>query len=211
MHTRVVKALSLSKKQALTSIVGAILAASLVAAIIYYGVPSLQENRTLPSNSVAFAGTISFQFEGSNISELTTPAGSAVQGTVLMNISQAAPLLIYVADSGTDINQTTPTLPPGISVSLEMYGNSYNVPSVYEVAFNDTTGLPLSTVQLVPTTLGETSIQYTINVASSVPAGVYNVKILFVSMLKGDMLPAGYPYDYRYGYGDYYTVILHVQ
>jgi len=162
------------------------------------------------SGDINFAGTISFQFENTNVSELTVAAGSAVQGTVLMNISQAAPLLIYVDDSGIEINQTTPTLPPGISVSLEMYGNSFNVPLVYEVAFNDTTGLPLST-QLVPTTLGETSIQYTINVASSVPTGVYNVKILFKSMLMGDMLPAGYLYDYLYGYGEYYTVILHVQ
>jgi hypothetical protein len=158
-----------------------------------------------------FVGTISFQFENTNFSELTVAAGSAVQSTVLMNIFQAAPLLIFVDDSGIEINQTAPTLPPGISVSLRMYGNSYNVPSVYEVAFDNFTGLPLSTVQLVPTTLGETSIQYTINVASSVPAGVYNVKILFKSMLKGDMLPAGYSYDSLYGYGEVYIVILHVQ
>ena len=138
-------------------------------------------------------------------------AGSAGQGTILISITQAAPLLVFVDDSGTLVDQSTPTLPQGISVSLNMYGKSYDVPSVYEVPFNATTSLPLSTAQLVPTTLGETSIQYTVSVANTVPAGVYNVNIAFQSILKGDMLPAGYLYDSLYGYGQWYTVILKVQ
>lgn len=205
MHINAVKALNLSKKEVLRSVVGAILAASLVAAIIYYSVPAVQENRSSLSNALntlGFVGTVSFQFVGSDVSELIVAASSAGQGTILMNITQAAPFLIYIDDSGALLNQSTPTLPPGISVSLNMYGKRYDVPSIYEVPLNDSTGLPLSTVQLVPTTLGETTVQYTISVTSAVPTGVYNVNIVFRNILNNGT---------HYGYAAEYVVILHVQ
>lgn len=200
----------------LLSVAGLVLLSSIMVlhAPTNQGATSKQTPGLNSPNVQRFAGTISFQFGGSNVTELTVAAGSATQGTILMNITQAAPFLIYINDGGGRFNQTGPTLPPGISVSLNMYGKRYDVPTVYEVPFDNHTSLPLSTVPLVPTALGNTSVQYAISVASTVPAGVYNVDILFKSILKNDMVPSGardQGIETMYGYGAYYTVILHVQ
>jgi hypothetical protein len=193
-------------------IFGAMLAVSLIAATIYYETLSSQESHSVPLNSVTFTGTRSFEFQESNVTELTTAAGSTVEGAIEMNIVLPTPLLVYILDQG--FNQTNPSLPLGISVTLTIYGNSYNVPSMHELPFDSFTGLPSTTVKLVNTTLGKTSIQFTINVGNTVPSGVYNLEILFKSILKGDMVPSSLRnsgVDTIYGYGEYYTIILYVQ
>jgi hypothetical protein len=200
-----VKSLSLSKKEAIKSVVIAILAVSLVAAAIHYLVET--PISTSSSSSMSFAGPITFRFLGNNSTEATVVAGSSVQGTIPVNITGASWLNFYVDDRGTLFNTTKPTLPAGISVSLNMYGNSYDAVSLTAAYANQS----ISAVPLVPTTQGETNFQYTVSAASSVPAGVYKVLIVFQSVTNDGELYGFEKGTLHYGYAAVYEVILHVQ
>jgi len=197
-----VKSLSLSKKEAIKSVVIAVLAVSLVAAAIYYLVET--PISTSSSGSMSFAGPITFRFLGDNSTEATVVAGSTVQGTIPVNITGASWLNFYVDDRGTLFNTTKPTLPAGISVSLSMYGNSYDAVSLTAAYANQS--LPL-----VPTTQGETSVQYAVSAASNVPAGVYKVLIVFQSVTNDGELYGFEKGTLHYGYAAVYEVILYVQ
>jgi hypothetical protein len=162
--------------------------------------------------SLYFAGDPAFQFEGSNVSELTVAAGSSAQGVVPMKIVDAFSFNFYVDDRGTVFNTTKPTLPSGISVSIGMYGNRYDAVSLTDVYANPSLPLvPTTRLPLVSTTIGETSVRYTVNVASGVPAGAYKVLIVFQSVTNDGELYGFEKGTLHYGYADIYEVLLHVQ
>jgi hypothetical protein len=59
----------------------------------------------------------------------------------------------------------------------------------------------LSNTPLVSTTIGETTVQYTINLANTVPKGTYDIKIVCQSFLNNGNLTVQ---------SDEYEVTLHV-
>jgi hypothetical protein len=196
MHIEFVE--SLDKKELAKWAVGAILAASLIATFFYLA-PGISENPVPASgsstsglnNSVSWAGIITFEFVGSNSTEATAAAGSTVQGAITIDILQAAPLRFYIDDRG--YNTSVSTLPAGISISLNVYGNTYYPPLLSSAEYQP---------PLIPTALGETAVQYEITVAKSVSTGVYDIRILCLSFFNNGTLT---------DQGMEYLVTLHVQ
>jgi hypothetical protein len=168
----------------LLSVVGLALLVSVTMALYVVGHdqsgPSTQSSESgVPdhlSNSVTLVGPITFRFVGGNSSALTVVAGSTVYGTMSIDVLQAAPLRFYIDDRR--YNATGSTLPAGISISFNMYGNSYD-PFLLSTEDDQ----PLSAARLIPTTLGVTTVRYTISSASNVPKGVYGIRIVCWSFL----------------------------
>jgi hypothetical protein len=197
----------------LISVAGLVLLSSILA---LHGMGSNQSNASQqtsssnsPSYSQSFSGPVTFQL-GSNVSELSVTAGSSVQGAVPIKITGVFSFNFYVDDRG--FNTTKSALPAGISVSLDMYGKSYDaVPlTVMFANLGSPPLVPAALLQLVPTDLGETAVQYTVSVASSVPAGVYNVLIVFQSVTNTGELYGFERGTLHYDYGAIYKVILYV-
>lgn len=163
-------------------------------------------------NGITSGNVRSFQFENGNRSELTVAAGSSVKGTVPIKITSGFFFNFYVDDRGWVYNTTKPSLPAGISVSIEMYGNSYDaVPLTVVYADRSLPLFPSSLLPLAPTSLGVTSVEYTLSVASDVPAGVYTVLIIFQSVTNDGEAYRCEKGSLHYGYAIYYEVVLHVQ
>lgn len=173
----------------------ALLSSIMIFHVIEFNQSALSSTPQHTSSSVSFAGPITFGFVGGNSSAVTVAAGSTVHGAITIDILQAAPLRFYIDDRG--YNTSSSTLPAGVSISLNVYGNSYAPSSLSQSATQ-----PLSTTPLVATTLGETTVQYTISVASSVPKGAYDIRIVCWSFLNN-----GTHYDQP----EVYEVTLSVQ
>lgn len=142
---------------------------------------TLQPASNGASNGVSYAGPITFEFVGSNSTAATAAAGSTVQGAITVDILQAAPMRFLIDDRG--YNTSVSTLPAGISISLNVYGNSYS-----PLLLSNAATQPVNTAPLVPTTLGETTVQYAISVANSVPNGAYDFGIVCLSFLNNGTL-----------------------
>jgi hypothetical protein len=183
----------LSKKEVTKWAVTAILAASLIATFFYLapGISSTTGLNSSVTNARSAGLPITFGFVGSNYTQwVTAAAGSTVHGTIILSILQVAPLRFYIDDIGYN---TSSTLPAGISISLNIYGNTYDPPLLSS---------NYSQPPLVSTALGETNVQYAISVANSVPSGVYYIGILCWSFQKNGTV---------YDQGAVYEVILNVQ
>lgn len=174
----------------------AILAAFLIATFFYL-IPGIPESRapsssnTSTNGSVSFVGPVTFEFTGNNSTEVTAAAGSTVRGTITINILQQAPLRFYIDDIG--YNSSSSTLPTGISISLNIYGNAYDPPLLSNAN---------SQPPLVPTVSGETTLQYEISTSSSVPRGVYDARIVCWSFLNNGTVS---------DQAEVYQVTLHIQ
>jgi len=161
-------------------------------------------------NGITSGSVRSFQFENGNRSELTVAAGSSVKGTVPIKITSGFFFNFYVDDRG--FNTTKSSLPPGISVCIDLYGNRYDaVPLTVVYADRSLPLFPSSLLPLAPTSLGVTSVEYTLSVASDVPAGVYTVLIIFQSVTNDGEAYRCEKGSLHYGYAVYYEVVLHVQ
>jgi hypothetical protein len=166
------------------------------------------------NNGLTNAAPITFEFVESNFADLTVAAGSEVQGTIPIKINGTFSFIFWLDDRG--FNTTESTLPEGISVSINMYGKTYRAESVTSLFKKYSTLLPAvqvdqSPIPPVSTALGETTIQYTVTAASSVPTGVYDVKIVFQCVTNDGELAGFEKGSWRSSYGAAFKVILHVQ
>ncbi len=130
----------------------------------------------------------------SNASELTVNRGSTVRGTISINVLKADPLRIFVNDN--IFNATEPSMPQGVTVSVNMDGHDVSVP--YRTSIPEKPNI----ADLQTTTLGQNSIQYTISASKDAPAGTYRIRLSIQSWLSDGT-------KWEYGLG--YEVILHVQ
>ncbi len=115
-----------------------------------------------------------------NSTTLNVAPGSNVSGSIPVQVLNNASTIFYVADEG--LNTTKSVLPSGISVSLHPYGKQYQPQRSSQIG--EANSSKLATIPTVATTVGNTTIPYTISVASNVPPGTYSVKIALASLVK---------------------------
>ncbi len=198
-------------------VAGVLLLSSIIALdIMFPNQSTASEQASSPNmlnNGIHFAGPITFELMGSNVAELTVAAGSEVQGAISIKINGTFSFQFYHDDLG--FNTTKSTLPEGISVSINVYGKNYDVLPVTSLLGDPTFMAAVypnqSPIQLVPTTRGETTVKYTVRAASNVPAGVYNIRIVFQSVTDDGELYGFEKGTLHYGYAEGFGVILHVQ
>jgi hypothetical protein len=145
--------------------------------------PSQINNTPSPVSQITWVGPHDFKL-AQNTTSLSVASGSSVSGTIPVQVLNKTLTIFYLADEG--FNTTKSVLPTGISVSLQPYGKQYQPLHSSQIGANSS---QLATIPAVATTIGNTTIPFTISVASDVPAGTYNVKIGIASLIKNPIDP----------------------
>jgi hypothetical protein len=146
-------------------------------------VPVLASNEPSPvpvakqvTNGIGSFGPITFKLLQNSTTMKVSP-GSSVTDSIPINIIDNAPMRFLIDD--TDINSSKSTIPSGITVSMQVFGKSYQPEfqtQTRPVSINNTLVNPEVGSTSVSTQVGESSIPYTISVANNVPVGTYLLK-----------------------------------
>lgn len=145
------------------------------------------------NNAVNQVGPKTIQLS-SNSSELTVNRGTTVQETIPLNVLKADPIRIFIDDA--IFNTTEPTLPEGVSITVNINGHDALIPSSRSISNQP------SIADLQTTTLGQNAIQYKVGASKDVPVGTYRIRLAVQSWLSDGT---------RREYAVTYEVILHVQ
>ncbi len=150
---------------------------------------------------LSMAGKPEFQL-GENQTTLNVAPGSSISGSIPLNLTSDALMRFYILDPGSLLNVTKVLLPPGMSVSMQVYGKQLNPEFLSDIGES-----PLES-KVAPTSMkiGQTSIPYTITLPNDVPAGIYHFNIVFTSFIRH--VDNGSLISHE---GRYYKVTLNVQ
>src|SRR5207245_720338 len=115
---------------------------------------------------------------GSNTSSIVLSPSSNQSGQYSLRVTQSLPIRFFIEDQG--FNGSNP-VPSGINVKISLGAKSYDIERVSEI-FANGIGPTNSSNPLISTTgLARMTVNYTIQMANTVPPGQYTITIVCLS------------------------------